>query len=127
MHFLDQFKLHVYALLRIITGFLFVWHGTQKFLDFPKPGPENMNTLLTVGGGIELIGGILVMIGLFTRPAAFISSGTMAVAYWLFHAPGSNPFFPILNGGELAILFCFAFLYIACNGAGKWSVDSARS
>lgn len=92
MYFLDQSKLHLYALLRIVTGFLFLWHGTQKFIDFPKPGPEQINTLLTMDGGIEVIGDILVMIGLFTRPAAFISSGTMAVAYWLFHAPESNPY-----------------------------------
>ena len=127
MRFLDGFKEQSYALLRIISGFLFLWHGTQKFLDFPKPGPGDLNAMMTVGGGIELIAGILIMIGLLTRPAAFLASGTMAVAYWVFHVPGNNPIFPILNGGELAIMFSFVFLYIACRGAGCWSVDSSRS
>ena len=83
--------------------------------------------LATIGGGIEIVGGLLVMIGLFTRLSAFICSGQMAVAYWMFHAPQANPIFPILNGGDLAILYSFAFLYIACRGAGIWSVDAARS
>ena len=83
--------------------------------------------LQTVGGSIELIGGILILIGLFTRLAAFICSGEMAVAYWLAHAPEANPLFPILNGGNLAVMYAFVFLYIACQGAGIWSIDSARS
>jgi putative oxidoreductase len=77
---------------------------------------------MTVGAGIEVIGGALVMLGLFTRPAAFICSGTMAVTYWMFHAPKGNPALPILNHGELAVMFCFVFLYIACHGAGKFSL-----
>lgn len=127
MNFLDSFKEQSYSLLRIVSGFLFLWHGTQKFFDFPKSGPGDLNAMMTVGGGIEIIAGILVMIGLFTRPAAFLASGTMAVAYWVFHAPGSNPIFPMLNGGELAIMYCFVFLYIACRGSGNWSVDNARA
>ena len=127
MNFLDGFKEHIYALLRIVSGYLFLWHGTQKFLDFPKQGPGDLNAMMPLGGGIEIIGGILIVIGLFTRPAAFICSGTMAVAYWVFHAPHANPALPILNNGELSVMFTFVFLYIAARGAGIWSVDSARS
>ena len=126
--FLDGYKGYSYALLRIVTGYLFIWHGTQKLLDFPTAYPWGEPDLLTtVGGGIEIIGGALVMVGLLTRPAAFICSGQMAVAYWMFHAPQANPIFPILNGGDLAIMYSFVFLYIACRGAGSWSIDSARS
>ena len=128
MKFLDDYKEHSYALLRIVVGYLFLLHGTQKFLDFPKEWPWGELTMLqTVGGGIEVIGGILILIGLFTRYAAFICSGEMAVAYWLVHAPQANPVFPILNGGNLAVMFAFVFLYIACRGAGIWSIDSVRS
>ncbi len=128
MKFLNNYKEHSYALMRIVTGYLFLWHGTQKFFDFPKEWPRgDLSLLQTVGGGIEVIGGILILVGLFTRPAAFICAGQMAVAYWFFHAPRSNPVFPILNGGDLAVLFTFVFLYIACRGAGKWSIDSVRS
>lgn len=122
MKFLDNYQEQTYALLRIITGFLFMWHGTVKLFDFPVEfayGP--LNPLTTAAGAIELIGGILVMIGLFARPAAFICSGTMAVAYWMAH--GLQNFFPIINGGELAAFYCFAFLYIAARGAGIWSLD----
>ena len=125
---LGRFQEHSFALLRIVTGYLFLWHGTQKLLDFPAPYPwGEPDMLATIGGGIEIVGGLLVMIGLFTRLSAFICSGQMAVAYWMFHAPQANPIFPILNGGDLAILYSFAFLYIACRGAGIWSVDAARS
>ena len=126
--FVDSHKERSYALMRIITGYLFLWHGTQKLLDFPNPYPwGELDMLSTVAGGIEVIGGILILIGLFTRLAAFICSGQMAVAYWLAHATQANPVFPILNGGDLAVLFSFVFLYIACRGAGIWSIDSARS
>ncbi|MBT5031040.1 MAG: DoxX family protein [Proteobacteria bacterium] len=121
MQFLDEYQPHTYALLRIITGFLFIWHGTQKLFGFPVEYPFELSTLTYTAAGIEIIGGALVMIGLATRPAAFICSGTMAVAYWMRH--GMNDFFPILNRGELAIMFCFAFLYIAAKGAGIWSLD----
>ena len=128
MKFLNNYKEHSYALMRIVTGYLFLWHGTQKFCDFPREWPRgDLSLLQTVGGGIEVIGGILILVGLFTRPAAFICAGQMAVAYWFFHAPRGNPVFPILNGGDLAVLFTFVFLYIACRGAGKWSIDSVRS
>jgi|TARA_B110000879_G_C11148768_1_gene503601 putative oxidoreductase len=109
-----------YALLRIVTGFLFIWHGAQKLLNFPAEFAYPLNPMMYAAGTIELLGGLLVMIGLFTRPAAFICSGTMAAAYWMAH--GMNDFFPLLNGGELAALYCFAFLFIAVRGPGIWSV-----
>ncbi len=128
MKFLDDYQEHAYALMRIVAGYLFLWHGSQKLLAFPNAFPwGELNMLQTVGGGIELIGGILILIGLFTRPVAFICSGEMAVAYWLAHAPQANPIFPILNGGNLAVMYSFVFLYIACRGAGIWSIDSIRS
>jgi putative oxidoreductase len=128
MKFLDGYKEHTYALLRIVSGYLFLWHGTQKLLDFPSPYPwGELNMLTTAAGGMELVCGILILIGLFTRLAAFIGSGGMAVAYWMAHAPDSNPIFPITNGGTLAILYAFVFLYIACRGSGMWSVDSSRA
>ena len=120
MKFLDNYQDHTYALFRIVTGFLFIWHGTQKLFNFPVDFPYSLPPLMYAAGSIEMIGGALVMIGLFTRPAAFICSGTMAVAYWMAH--GMNAFFPIINKGELAALYCFAFLYIAARGTGIWGV-----
>jgi putative oxidoreductase len=122
---LDGREEQSYALLRIVTGFLFIWHGTQKLLNFPVEFPYPLNPLMYSAGTIEMVGGVLVMIGLFTRPAAFICSGTMAAAYWMAH--GMNSVFPIINKGELAALFCFAFLYIAVRGAGIWSVDKRQT
>ncbi|MEQ9450214.1 MAG: DoxX family protein [Pseudomonadales bacterium] len=120
--FMTGYTSQAYALMRIATGFLFIWHGTQKLFSFPVDAMAGMPAVITfAAGGIELIGGVLVMIGLFTRWAAFICSGTMAVAYWLAH--GMNALFPIQNGGELAVLYCFVFLYIAANGSGIWSLD----
>lgn len=110
--------------LRIMTGFLFLEHGTQKFFAFPGPGP-GLTTLLIIQGLLELVGGILIVIGLFTRPVAFILAGDMAVAYFYAHAP--KGFFPSLNGGKLAILYCFVFLYLFVAGGGVWSVDEVRS
>jgi putative oxidoreductase len=121
MKFLDKFQEQFYALFRIVIGFLFLWHGTQKFFNFPLEFPWPLNPMLYTAGTIELVSGILIMIGFFTRPAAFIASGTMAAAYWMAH--GSKEFFPIANGGELAIMFCFGFLLIASRGAGIWGID----
>ena len=122
MKFLSNFEEQAYAILRIVTGFLFIWHGTVKFFNFPIDYPFGpLNTLTSAAGAIEIVGGVLVMIGLFTRPAAFICSGTMAVAYWMAH--GMQALFPIANGGVLAALYCFVFLFIATKGAGIWSVD----
>lgn len=115
-----------YALLRMVAGFLFLWHGSQKLFSFPVEAMQGMPAFITYGaGGIELIGGALVMVGLMTRWAAFICSGTMAAAYWMAH--GLNALFPIQNGGELAALYCFVFLFIAANGSGVWSLDRMRA
>lgn len=123
MKFLDNYQEHTYALLRIVAGFLFFWHGTIKLFNYPLVYPYGpLTTLTTAAGIIELVGGALIIIGLLTRPAAFICSGTMAVAYWMAH--GMKSFFPIINNGELAALYCFTFLYIAARGAGIWSIDN---
>lgn len=122
MNFLDKYQEQSYALLRIMAGFLFIWHGAQKLFNFPAEFPYGpLSPLMTAAGAIELLGGVLIMIGLFTRPVAFICSGTMAVAYWMAH--GMQNVFPLLNGGELAALYCFIFLFIAARGAGIWSID----
>jgi putative oxidoreductase len=125
--FLRGYEPQAYALLRIVTGFLFLCHGSGKILGFPGPPvpPEAPAFVIWVGGGIELIAGILVMIGLFTSWAAFIASGEMAFAYWLAH--GTKALLPIDNQGELAVIYCFAFLFVATRGSGVWSVDGARS
>lgn len=122
MKFLANYQEQSYALLRIITGFLFIWHGAQKFFNFPIDFPYGpLSPMMSAAAAIELLGGTLIMLGLFTRPVAFIASGTMAVAYWMAHA--SKGWFPIANGGELAVIFCFTFLFIATRGAGIWGLD----
>jgi len=124
--FMAPYASQTYALLRIVTGFLFLWHGSQKLFGFPSGMPEGTPAFIIWGAGpIELIGGILVMIGLFTRWAAFLCSGLMAAAYWIAH--GTNHLLPFQNGGEPAVLYCFVFLYIAAQGPGLWSLDGARS
>src|ERR1700751_2338033 len=105
----------ILSVLRSMTGLLFLEHGTQKLFAFPGPGPA-LNTLLVIQALLELVGGILVAIGLFTRPVAFILAGDMAVAYFMSHAPQS--FFPVLNRGDAAILYCFVFLYLFVAGGG---------
>jgi len=122
MKFLDGYTEHTYALLRIVAGLLFMAHGVQKYFNFPVAFEYPLNPLLYAAGAIELIGGALIVLGLFTRPAAFIASGMSAAAYWMAH--GSAGLFPIANGGELSALYCFIFLFIAARGAGIWSVDS---
>ncbi|MCB8820227.1 DoxX family protein [Microvirga rosea] len=114
------------SILRIVAALIFMAHGTQKLLGFPaspNPGPAAMS-LPWIAGILELIGGALLTLGLFTRPVAFILSGQMAVAYWMAHAPRS--FFPTLNGGDAAILYCFVFLYLVAAGGGLWSLDHLR-
>jgi len=126
---LSRWQPQLHALLRIVAGLLFLEHGTQKFLSFPAGEHAGMGWGLSSPGAyagiIELLCGALITIGLFTRPAAFLASGTMAVAYFYAHAPQN--FFPINNGGDSAILYCFVFLYLAAAGAGPWSVDGART
>ena len=111
------------SILRIVTGLGFLQHGVSKFFGFP-PFPMPLNPLLTVAGTLELVGGALIVIGLFTRPVAFVLSGMCAVAYFIAHAP--QGFFPAANGGEAAMLYCFIFLYLAAAGGGVWSADAAR-
>ena len=122
---LDRYGKETQAALRIVAGLLFLWHGSSKLFGFPTPAPDAPAVVIYVAGGIELVGGVLVLIGLFTRQAAFLCSGLMAVAYWMAH--GTNALFPIQNGGELAILYCFVFLFLSAHGSGIWSVDGSRS
>jgi len=115
------------SLLRIMSGLLLLQHGTGKILKFPTgvaPPTFTLNSISGYAGIIELVCGILLVLGLFSQPAAFIASGMTAVAYFVAHAP--HGFFPILNKGELAVLYCFVFLYIAAAGAGPWSIDAMR-
>ena len=119
----------VLSVARIMAALIFMAHGTQKLLNFPMrtsegPGPELLS-MLGIAGIIELIGGALLALGLFTRPVAFLCSGLMAAAYFIAHAPRS--FFPTLNGGDAAIMFCFFFLYLVFAGGGSWSLDAKRA
>jgi putative oxidoreductase len=114
----------IYAVLRLVAGLLFACHGSQKLLGFPPPAREIEDTLGLVGAIIELVAGLLIAAGFFASPAAFLASGEMAVAYFMAHAP--QGFWPIANRGELAVLYCFLFLYIAARGSGTWSLDSLR-
>ena len=123
MKFLANFQEQAYALLRITAGFMFLLHGTQKFFNFPQQYPYGELGFLSIAAGsIELIGGVLIILGLTTRGVAFLCSGTMAVAYWLFH--GTQSLYPLVNGCEIAALYCFIFLFIACKGSGIWSMDN---
>ncbi len=115
------------SILRIMAGLMLLEHGTAKLLKFPVVATManlNLSSMPGIAGFFELIGGALLLVGLFTRPVAFILSGMTAVAYFTAHAP--RGFFPILNGGELAALYCFAFLYLAAAGPGPWSLDAQR-
>jgi len=123
MDFLRPYTPQLLSVLRIMSGLLFLQHGTTKYLNIPV-GPMNNADPFTMSGAagiIELVAGVLLVVGLFTRPAAFIASGMCAVAYFYAHA-GSN-FYPILNGGELAVLYAFVFLYLAAAGGGPLSLD----
>ena len=123
---LSPYSPHALALLRIMSGLLFLAHGSQKLLGFPpraNPAPELLS-LFGIGGMLELVGGALIVLGLFTRPVAFLLAGEMAFAYFMFHAPKSP--FPALNGGDAAILFCFVFLYLVTAGPGAFSLDARR-
>ena len=120
-----KYEPQVYALFRIVLGFLFLAHGSQKLFGVPGGSYPDVSAFVRfVAGPIEFFGGILIMVGLFAHLAAFVASGTMAVAYWTVH--GLQSFWPISNGGELAVLYCFAFLAIAGRGAGVWSLDEQR-
>ena len=124
MNWLSRYADLVYCILRIVVGLLFACHGGTKILGFPESqyGPAT-STLGFVSGGIELICGFLVALGFFTRAAAFFASGEMAVAYFMFSA--ARGFFPIANGGEVAVIYCFAFFFVIFYGGGRWSIDFA--
>lgn len=131
----ERYAPHALALLRVITALLFMQHGLQKLIKFPDaghhPGPFELFTLAGVAGILETFGGLAILLGIFTRPVAFVLSGQMAVAYFMFHfANGiAKPmgFFPVVNGGDLAILFCFVFLYLSVAGSGSFSLDAKRA
>lgn len=113
------------SVLRVVVSFLYMPHGAQKLFGVFEGKPVELFSLMGLAGILELFGGLLVFFGLFTRPVAFLLSGQMAVAYFMVHAP--QGFWPILNKGELAALYCFSFLYFAVAGPGSWSVDRLRS
>jgi len=117
---LEKRRPYILSVLRIVVALLFLEHGLQKYFGFPSAGPP-MTPLLYVQGAIEIVGGILILIGAYTRPVAFILAGNMAVAYFMVHFPRS--FFPAMNGGDAAVLYCFVFFYIMFAGGGAWSVD----
>jgi putative oxidoreductase len=124
--FLDRYHPYVLGALRIVTGLIFMEHGTQKLFGFPAPSERGIPELLSLSGMgsiMEFVGGLLIAVGLFTRPVAFLLSGEMAVAYWMVHAPRN--LFPVLNGGDAAILYCFVFLLLVFAGPGAWSIDNA--
>ena len=126
MGFLKPYEDKIYALMRIVTGLLFLFHGVQKLFGAFGGMPAQMPPALGyLAGTIELVGGALVMIGLLTGPAAFLCSGLMAGAYFMVHQ--TQALFPIVNHGELAALYCWVFLYIAARGSGPWSVDASRA
>lgn len=121
--FSERYAPYAIATLRIVTGLLFLEHGTSKILEWPytsMSGPQAWS-LFWIAGMLELFGSLLLILGLFTRPVAFLLAGEMAVAYWYIHAPDS--IFPMINRGEAAVLFCFIFLLFAVIGAGEWSID----
>lgn len=129
--FTKTWEPQLYAIMRIISGYVLLWHGTQKLFNFPPSDYAATGYMFWLAGPIELIGGVLVMIGLFTGIAGFICSGFAAFAYWIAHGsfdalPGSA-LLPITNGGDLAVLMTFVYLYISARGGGIWSVDGART
>jgi putative oxidoreductase len=126
MHVPSKISSYVLSVVRIVVGLLFLEHGTSKYLGFPAvPHAPDAMSMSGVGGLLELIGGALIVVGLFTRPVAFVLCGEMAVAYFYAHFPRN--FFPVINGGDAAILYCFVFLYLMFAGAGPWSLDALFS
>ena len=121
---------HAQALLRIVSGYLFMMHGVAKLFHVPHVAMYDgvqLMSLIGLAGVLETVGGALLIVGLFTRVTAFVLSGEMAVAYFMAHASKGDPLMPMLNQGEAAVLFCFIFLYLAAAGAGAWSIDARRS
>jgi len=118
------------AVLRIVTAYLLIQHGTAKHFGFPHVASFDNLVLLSlpgIAGILEIVGGALLLIGLFTRPVAFVLSGLLAFAYFIGHAPRGNVLSPMLNGGEAAVLYCFVFLFLAAAGGGSWSLDARRA
>ena len=120
--FMKRLENQAYSLMRIFAGFTFLWHGSQKLFNFPFTDYPIPPFIKYGGGLIEFVCGVLIMIGLGTRWAAFIAAGQMAVAYWMAH--GTKAVLPIVNQGEMAVLYCFAFLFISARGGGIWSIDN---
>jgi putative oxidoreductase len=120
----NKYEKQLYAILRILAGFLFLWHGSQKYFNYPPlpPGMVLPFYIVAFAGTIEFIGGILICVGLWTRWAAFLASGEMAYAYWSVHA--HRALLPLVNMGEIAVVYCFLFLFISAYGSGIWSIDS---
>lgn len=128
-HSIEPWIARALAVLRIVVGYLFVQHGIAKLFGFPHVAMFDHLSILSligVAGILELVGGVLALVGLFVRPVAFVLSGEMAVAYFVGHAPHGNALFPTVNQGEAAVLYCFVFLFLAVAGAGVWSIDAAR-
>jgi putative oxidoreductase len=125
--FFGPWRPRALGVLRIVTAYLFITHGTAKLFGVPHQASFDglkVMSLIGVAGILEVVGGALLLIGLFTRPVAFVLCGFMAVAYFMAHASQGQPLVPMLNRGELAVLYCFVFLYLAVAGGGAWSVDS---
>lgn len=120
--FISRYEAQIYSVLRFVAGFLFLWHGSQKLYELPQAGVVIPAYILFIAGPIEFFGGFLVMIGLRTRWAAFLCSGEMAFAYWIGH--GTHLLLPLLNGGELAMIYSFLFLFISARGSGVFSIDN---
>lgn len=128
----DKYEIYSRAVLRIVSALLFMQHGAQKLFHFPPgghhQGPLEIFSLAGIGGILEFFGGLLLVVGFYTRSVAFVLSGQMAVAYFIFYFPDSfnkpSGFFPVVNGGDLAIMFCFVFLYFFFSGPGAWSIDN---
>ena len=125
MNVLRPYADQTYALFRIVTGFLFFWHGSQKLLGFPASNFDPPWHIQYIAGGIELVGGAMIMLGLFTAPVAFVSAGLMAVAYWMAHFSVEN-WLPIMNRGDAAVLYCFAFLYMSTKGSQAPTASTRR-
>jgi putative oxidoreductase len=123
---LSVYRPQMLAILRIMTALLFIAHGTSKLFNFPDTGMSPpLFSLFGLAGVLELVGGLMILVGLFTRSVAFVLAGEMAAAYFMAHFPGG--FFPTANGGDAAVLFCFVFLYLFVSGPGAWSVDGNRA
>ena len=127
MNALSRLQAPLLSVLRIVSAYLFIWHGTAKVFGYPASmGDISGNPMMIAAAALELVGGALLLLGLFTRPVAFLLSGQMAVAYFMAHAAQGNVLMPMANSGELAVLFCFVFLYLSAAGGGNLSLDHLR-